>query len=454
MKKEELYKKVPSVFKKSLSLIPKKILFGKNYSRYLKLIEDTENFNDEQKLVFQTNKLREISIEAYYYTNFWKEIFDKSNVKPENIELEDLKKMPLINSETIKLNYEKMISKRYINKGYWVTTGGTGRNPTPIFLSNESFGIEWAFMVNQWKRIGFNWKDKKITFRGKNLGDKLVKPVYPYNELLVNVFKLTESNIMEITQEILKFNARFFHGYLSSIYLFAKLLESKNIEGNVFNLKGIMLGSENIDEEKRRFVEQYFNTKTYSWYGHTEKGILAGECEINRSYHSFFQYGFFDLLNENGFWTSSGEVITTGFVNKAMPLINYKTGDYAITDKSKCECGRNYTLIKKVIGRWGNDFVYDKNQNKVSTTALNIHIENQKDILNLQKIQKHLGEVEIAFSLIKIDNKKQIEEAIKKEFSSKLGKNFIVKTRFVEDNKIYRTKTGKVPYLVSYIKEN
>jgi phenylacetate-coenzyme A ligase PaaK-like adenylate-forming protein len=204
---------------------------------------------------------------------------------------------------------------------------------------------------------------------------------------------------------------RFFHGYLSSIYLFAKLLESKNIEGNVFNLKGIMLGSENIDEEKRRFVEQYFNTKTYSWYGHTEKGILAGECEINRSYHSFFQYGFFDLLNENGFWTSSGEVITTGFVNKAMPLINYKTGDYAITDKSKCECGRNYTLIKKVIGRWGNDFVYDKNQNKVSTTALNIHIENQKDILNLQIIQKHLGEVEIAFSLIKIDNKKQIEEA-------------------------------------------
>ena len=90
----------------------------------------------------------------------------------------------------------------------------------------------------------------------------------------------------------------------------------------------------------------------------------------------------------------------------------------------------------------------------MSTTALNIHIENQKDILNLQIIQKHLGEVEIAFSLIKIDNKKQIEEAIKKEFSSKLGKNFIVKTRFVEDNKIYRTKTGKVPYLVSYIKEN
>ena len=105
--KEELYNKIPSVFKKSLSLIPKKIIFGKSYSQYLKLIESTENFNDEQKLVYQTNKLREISIEAYYHTDFWKEIFDKSNVKPENIELENLKKMPLISSETIKLNYEK-----------------------------------------------------------------------------------------------------------------------------------------------------------------------------------------------------------------------------------------------------------------------------------------------------------------------------------------------------------
>jgi len=148
--KEELYNKIPSVFKKSLSLIPKKIIFGKSYSQYLKLIESTENFNYEQKLVYQTNKLREISIEAYYHTDFWKEIFDKSNVKPENIELEDLKKMPLISSETIKLNYEKMISKRYINKGYWVTTGGTGRSPTPIFLSNESFGIEWAFKEKSW----------------------------------------------------------------------------------------------------------------------------------------------------------------------------------------------------------------------------------------------------------------------------------------------------------------
>lgn len=217
------------------------------------MIEKTENFNDEQKRVYQTKQLRNIAIEAYYYTDFWEEIFKKANVNPENMELEDLKKLPIISSETIKLNYERMISKRYINKGYWVTTGSSGRKPTPIFLSNESFGIEWAFMFSQWKRIGFKWKDKKVTFRGKNLGDKLTEPIYPYNELLVNVFKLSRSNINELIQEILKFDARFFHGYLSSIYLFSKYLENEKINGEIFNLKEILLGSENIDEEKRLF---------------------------------------------------------------------------------------------------------------------------------------------------------------------------------------------------------
>jgi len=453
MTKESLYEKIPFILKRPLSLLPKRFLFGKSYSEYLKLIKMTENFSDEEKLSYQTRKLREIAMEAYYQTNFWPEKFKKSNIKPENIELDDLKKFPVIDSETVKKNYNDMISKRYKNKGYWVTTGGTGRNPTPIFLSKDSFGIEWAFMIDQWKRIGFRWKDKKITFRGKNLGNKLVKPVYPYNELLVNVFKMNKSNIKSIVQQILKFDARFFHGFLSSIYIFSKYLEEEKINGEIFGLNGILLGSENIDEEKRQFLEHFYRTKTYSWYGHTEKGILAGECEYNRDYHVFFQYGVFNLLNEKGYYSDSGEIITTGFVNKAMPLINYKTGDFASKAEGKCVCGRNYTLLKKVVGRWGKDYVYDKNGNKISTTALNVHIDKQKDILNLQILQNKFGEIEVYFSLINNNNKEIIEKSLRKEFSTKLGDNFIVKTKWVEDAEIFRTETGKVPYLINNIKD-
>lgn len=116
MAKESLYEKIPFILKRPLSLLPKRFLFGKSYSGYLKLIKMTENFSDEEKLLYQTKKLREIAMEAYYQTNFWPEKFKKSNIKPENIELDDLKKFPVIDSETVKKNYNDMISKRYKNK--------------------------------------------------------------------------------------------------------------------------------------------------------------------------------------------------------------------------------------------------------------------------------------------------------------------------------------------------
>ena len=161
----------------------------------------------------------------------------------------------------------------------------------------------------------------------------------------------------------------------------------------------------------------------------------------------------FNLLNEKGYYSDSGEIITTGFVNKAMPLINYRTGDFASKVEEKCVCGRNYTLLNKIVGRWGKDYVYDKNGNKIPTTALNVHIDKQKDILNLQILQNKFGEIEVYFSLVNNNNKEIIEKSLRKEFSTKLGDNFIVKTKWVEDAEIFRTKTGKVPYLISNIKD-
>jgi len=453
MDRKELYEKIPTFAKKIMFYIPKSFLFGMDYYEYLKLIKKTERYTDSQITEYQTKKLREIAAEAYNYTDFWPEIFDKYSINPSNITLEDLKRLPTIDSSVVKANYKKMVSKRYLKKGYWVTTGGTGRNPTPIFLSNESFAIEWAFMYDQWQRIGFDWKLKKVTFRGKNLGDRLTEIVYPYNELLVNIFKLDDENIKPIVKNILDFKASFFHGYLSAIYIFTKKLEKLEIDGSKFKLKGILLGSENIDETKRNYLEEFYNCRAYSWYGHTEKGILAGECEKSRLYHAFFQYGYFMFLDKEGYNEEKGEIVTTGFINKAMPLINYKTGDYGELSNDKCSCGRNYKLLKNVKGRWGVDFIYDKNLNKIPTTAVNMHIKEQNYILNLQLYQEKPGEVEVHFSVVNDEYAGLVKASLENELKSKLGKNFIIKVLHVDDKDIFRTKSGKIPFLVQEIRD-
>ena len=84
---------------------------------------------------------------------------------------------------------------------------------------------------------------------------------------------------------------------------------------------------------------------------------------------------------------------------------------------------------------------------------MNVHIDKQKDILNLQILQIKFGEIEVYFSLVNNNNKEIIEKSLRKEFSTKLGDNFIVKTKWVEDAEIFRTETGKVPYLINNIKD-
>ncbi len=47
-----------------------------------------------------------------------------------------------------------------------------------------------------------------------------------------------------------------------------------------------------------------------------------------------------------------GEVIATGFANRAMPLFRYRTGDVATLRKhAGCSCGRSRPIIEELDGR-------------------------------------------------------------------------------------------------------
>ena len=63
------------------------------------------------------------------------------------------------------------------------------------------------------------------------------------------------------------------------------------------------------------------------------------------------------------------EIVATTFNNWTMPFIRYKTNDYAILTDGACKCGRNFPLIKEVVGR-AQEFLVDKDENLISASAL------------------------------------------------------------------------------------
>ena len=193
-----------------------------------------------------------------------------------------------------------------------------------------------------------------------------------------------------------------------------------------------------------------FRCRIYSWYGHTEKCCLAGKCEKFDYYHIFSEYGYTELIDKDGNQINRenklGETIATGFNIYVCPFIRYRTMDLAFLANSKCECGRNYPLLKKVEGSL-QEFIVANDKSLITLTALFFaqHFKAFGKIINMQLYQDRVGEVIVKIVPEKIFLKEDSIEIIKKMENAVSGK---IKVEVKIVDKIQRTQSGKYKFLI------
>ena len=416
-----------------IKYIPDILLFGKSFNQFKSQIRYNIKYFDE-------GLLKTLNYSAFH-TKYGKKYI------PKTINKEDVHKivqdLPSISSSDLSNNIEFYISDEYSSRNsYYATTGGTGRNPTTILLSNESYGIEWAHILNIWSITGYNKKkDIKLTLRGNVIeGNKYYKYNPIYNEIVANTYLMNKSNFSVFIALMLKYKIKYIHGYPSLIKEFYEYCKMYNTK---FKLNGIFLGSEGVEINEKIELSQYFDTKVISWYGQTEKIILASNIDSENIFKVFSSYGYPRILNpdENGF----GEIIGTSFVNKALPLINYRTGDYGkILQKDDA------LHLYDIKGRWGKDYVYVNKQKKIPTASINLHSLIQSEILFYQIHQIEYGKLTIKI-LPKENTKlshKEIIDVFVSDMKIKLS-DFYVDYRIVKsESEIKKSFRGKMIMLV------
>ena len=118
------------------------------------------------------------------------------------------------------------------------------------------------------------------------------------------------------------------------------------------SIQAILCTSENIYPGQRELLEEVFQCRVYTFYGHAERVVSAGECEKSTYYHVFPEYGIMELIKEGGKTAQSdgdsGIIVGTGLTNYIMPLIRYRTDDIGVYTNEKCSCNREYQLLKEV----------------------------------------------------------------------------------------------------------
>jgi phenylacetate-CoA ligase len=441
------FRSTPNFLRKFLYLVPIEYrLGGKNFIHMYNLLKESESWSIEKLKEYQKIQLQHLLTHAIKHVSFYSDIKLTSSDPFKNLE-----KFPIIEKDIVKNNIKKFRANNIYEKyTYHVSTGGTSGSTMEFNLDNSTFGKEWAFGMTGWRRVGFMPGDKVVSFRGAEF-KSANKGIYwqdnpIYNMLEMSPFNMSEENLSKYVKKIKKFKPKYLHGYPSAISILAKYVE-REVE-NFPPIKAVLAISENIYPGQRELIENTFNTRFFSFYGMSEKVIMAPECEYDNRYHAFPEYGITEIVDKYGNPVSKGErgeLVGTGFLNYCMPFIRYRTGDYAVLSEQSCKCKRNHLILENLIGRWSQELVVDKNEALISMTALNLHSDVFSKVHRYQFHQKKFGEL-----ILKVIPKNNFSDKDKEKifvaFHKKVGNNLQL---FVEEvEKIDLTQRGKSKLLI------
>lgn len=410
---------------------------GKIYIERKNQINCFDNIDSYSEKQFVFQNMKKIVEFAYQNTVFYKDYYDKMSFNPNELNsFEDIEKIPIITKEDLN-NYS--IEDRSFNKkgSYLVNTGGSSGTPFSFYIEPSSMGHEWAHMHTIWEKLNFHSEDLKLVFGGRSDVKQGVEYDVVRNHFAIDIYADYDEIAPKLRKIVKKYKIKYLHGYPSSIYDFAKYCEETNQElGKLLkvNLKGAFLGSEYPHKYYRETIERIFNIKTISWYGHTERAVLAYEKDEKFKYVPFLTYGYAEaLLNGD----SQYELIGTSWYNEASPLIRYNTQDIVEEPMVKNNLLKSFKILK---GREG-EFVIDRRGKKINLTGLifgrHHQIFNHSKFIQVKQIEK--GKIEIFYvSELEINDAAKLFDT----------KNLDFDIQFVKINEPIRTISGKVSLLI------
>lgn len=414
-------------------------LFEKQYNRFQK----RSGWSYERKCEFRDKRLAEIVEYCYKYIPFYKKLFDENGIDSHTIKtLDDLKKIPIINKQIVKSNFNDFISTNY-NKNKMIlthTSGSTGAG-FQFYITPESEAAHWASVWSWYNSIGINRSDWNGIFTGQMIvpikRDK--KPYYRIDyarrQIRFDGYHMRGDVFENFIEELNKKRPAWLHGYPSSMLMIAQYMLSKDIQ-IAYKPAAITVSSENMPSNKAKLVEKAFGVYPLQTYGQGEM-VACFYQKPDRQMYVSEDYSAVELI-PNGI--GQYKVIGTSLYNFGMPFLRYETGDLVTFEENK-----NGRLILTVDGRQ-EDVVKLKDGSQIG--RLDFIFKDMVNVAAAQIVQKsyELLEIHIIRGIrFADDDEKKLTQMLDKYFAGR------IKWRIVYCSEIQRTSGGKLRMVKSEI---
>ena len=347
---------------------------GTKAMKWYRQINKMEKWSAEEIKAWQLQNLKNLIHHAYNHTVYYREVFDKLNLKPEDIqEFDDLKKLPILTKDIIRARFDDFtpnnIGKIKHRHG---STGGSTGEPFKYILDENTWGFTTAVKIYSWKKTGYRYGDLFLSLGSSSLFPTNKKSIiHEIYYRLKNTIPLNGMNMDNDTCEhyigiIKKYKIKYVYGYASAVYLLA--LYSKKMGYNL-QMKGVFTTSEKLTVEYRQAIESAWKVRVMDCYGARDGGVTAYEIETG-----YFNVGY-NTYCETKDLNNSSELFCTNLIDFAFPLVRYAIKDEVALASKTERYNHNGQVFSKIIGRT-SDVIELKNGHKLTTSGFNSMFRN------------------------------------------------------------------------------
>lgn len=366
--------------------------------------------------------------------------------------------LPVITKKDLQQPLQQRLSKGFDTKKLFINkTSGSSGDPFIFAKDKYSHAMTWA---SNMYRFGWHGIDFNSSFQARFYGiplDFIGNKKERLKDFLGHrfrfpIFDLSDAVLEKFLNHFRNKKFDYINGYTSSIVLFAKYLERKNILLKEIcpTLKVCIVTSEMLFEKDKILMEKQFGIPIVNEYGASELDLIAfenskGEWQVNA------ETLFVEILDDanqpvpNG---KEGRIVITSLYNKAHPFIRYDIGDIGIL---AIESTFKKPILKQLIGRTNDIAILPSGKKSPGLTFYYVTksiIENDGNVKEFIVKQTKIDSFEIEYVSEKefsLEQISKIEDAISLYLEPNL--RFV----FVQKTSLARTNRGKLKQFQSLL---